>query len=304
MVNDFDKLLFSFGKLFLSFRNMAVWTDYISKSEQEIWSYLTVIVSWIIYWILTEILERKCGFAPQIFIADKLTQLAKRIEDHTTHTTHATKSNGNKSIELCMVDAVSANQFDENENENENAKNEVENSSTVNSVRNNSPPIAKIKSRPNIQTGKSHEMPFRITKSLDADGKYRTTVRVSVNIIKCLWILTLNLTCWIFTFITPEFWYQHIWVQDHDTVYYLPLRFTYALLGSFYVWELNVNRYGRLSWSVVAHHLMATYVVSSTIIFGTFTPMASMYGLFGVSFTFPGVFAFTIRTCLLLLFFC
>ena len=66
-------------------------------------------------------------------------------------------------------------------------------------------------------------------------------------------------------------------------------------MTGYYLWELNSVRYGRLSWSVVAHHLVASFVTSRIILFDAFSSMATVYGLFGVGFTWCIDVSFLLR---------
>ena len=51
------------------------WEDLKDIEHEEQSSYGTIVVMWFIIWIMTEILERECGMEPQIFVADKISQL-------------------------------------------------------------------------------------------------------------------------------------------------------------------------------------------------------------------------------------
>jgi len=149
---------------------------------------------------------------------------------------------------------------------------------------------ASLKSNPL----RSLEMNNRLTKSLNVNGGYRIQVRGSVYFVKTLYTLSLFVCCTAMIGAYPQWFVDHFISMKAESVYFAPYLHVSASLVAFYSWETVANRYGKLSWSVIAHHWV-TAAVALSILLGRYTPFATWYGYTLVAMSFPDFFMLGFR---------
>lgn len=66
----------------------------------------------------------------------------------------------------------------------------------------------------------------------------------------------------------------------------MPYQHLSACTIGYYLFELAANRYGRLAWSIVVHHLL-TIAACVQILFGVYSPFGSWYAFTLISMVFP-----------------
>merc|ERR1719491_946887 len=133
----------------------------------------------------------------------------------------------------------------------------------------------------------------RLTKSLY--GSYRMQTRGAVYYIRFLWSGSLfvgTLVLWIF--VQDEWFVDHFVRLEADTTYFVPYQHVCACIIGFYLFDLAANRYGRLSWSIIVHHLL-TIAACTQILFGVYNPFATWYGFTIIVMTFPVDLALAVR---------
>eukprot|EP01083_Nonionella_stella_P076697 209126_1 len=135
----------------------------------------------------------------------------------------------------------------------------------------------------------------RMTKSLDAKGKFRIQIRGTIYFIKTVWIVWINLFSTI-AFIAGGDWFPNhfIWLKS-SSMNYWPFQHVTASIVVFYPWEIAANRYGKLDWSTIIHHYVAS-LAALWLLLGRYNPYATWYGYSGISLSWPVFFALGWRT--------
>eukprot|EP01084_Bolivina_argentea_P021329 39622_1 len=154
-------------------------------------------------------------------------------------------------------------------------------------------PLIKKSSEINATTNEPAEqmtkyvMNKRMSKTLDLYGNYRIVPRGSIQYVKG--ILCLFTFVWLtilFAKNNGKFFidhFIHLSVQSVNNKMYLSLTSVYI---GFYMWELISDRYGKLHWSVLAHHVMSIFSLTFVLL-GYYNPFATWYGYTGVTLCFP-----------------
>ena len=93
----------------------------------------------------------------------------------------------------------------------------------------------------------------------------------------------------------PIWFKRHFYDFDKTTVNNTLYQCICGTLFGFYVWELSLNKYGRLETSIVIHH-WATIIAAISILLGAYIPWATWFGMTGVQLQIPSMLAFGFRT--------
>eukprot|EP01084_Bolivina_argentea_P021330 39623_1 len=156
-------------------------------------------------------------------------------------------------------------------------------------------PLIKKSSEINATTNEPAEqmtkyvMNKRMSKTLDLYGNYRIVPRGSIQYVKG--ILCLFTFVWLtilFAKNNGKFFidhFIHLSVQSANNKMYLV---AVSLYIGWYMFEIISNRYGKLYWSVVSHHVMSIFALT-VVLLGYYNPFAPWYGYSGVAlfFVFP-----------------
>lgn len=132
----------------------------------------------------------------------------------------------------------------------------------------------------------------RMTRTLDKDANFRIQIRGSVYFIKFMWQFTLILIAIAVLMTQPSWYAQHFYQLKAETVNHPLYQITVSSVPSVYLIELCVNRYAKLSWPMILHHVMSvTY--SGLVMSGMYSPVCSWFGLIGIAI-FPCAVSFAL----------
>eukprot|EP01084_Bolivina_argentea_P142699 250666_1 len=140
------------------------------------------------------------------------------------------------------------------------------------------------------------ETNIRLTKSHDHYGKYRIQTRGAVFFIKFIWCNAIFIMC-MYMFTYPGWFYDHFIMMDSTTINFTMYRHMAASVIGCYSWELSSNRYKKLNYSVIIHHILSIIVLVFTFR-GFYSPFLTWYGFCGVAVISPVHIAFTLRSTL------
>jgi len=133
-----------------------------------------------------------------------------------------------------------------------------------------------------------------MTKSLDFRGRFRIQIRGSIFFVKMYFCFITSVIFIVICVANPGWFvdhFIHLYAPSKDFLPYLHL--VTSIFG-YYAWEVSANRYGKLAWSVLAHHWV-TAMMACLILLGTYCPFATWYAVFGVGLTFPIFFTLGFR---------
>ena len=277
------------------------WRDYLAGPNDNDMVYLIFVCSQFFWYAFLELLEKKLGMEPQIYSSSKINKLVKIIEkkynnnkfdNDTKSLGDITINDGNESNDDLSISKpslpvppleqvqttsvsnisvpiskapvepqlksgiVSAEMVDESiQNRQKSFLEKVDNEDNM----------MRALSAEHIQKrlhNDSHVMPKRLTKSLDNKGRYRVSIRKSVQVIKFTWCFILNVFIIVIMFLYPDWWYRHCWVLDKDTSTFIFMRIPFIYLVAYYLFELAINRYAKIDTSMLAHHITAIIAVT------------------------------------------
>eukprot|EP01083_Nonionella_stella_P280013 952369_1 len=136
---------------------------------------------------------------------------------------------------------------------------------------------------------------IRMTKSLDKKkGKFRMQVRGAIYFTKCGWSLIMHIVSLLVFILNGKWFMDHFIYLDAETVSLSAYQHISVSILVFYPWEVAANRYGKLEWSTIAHHFVAS-LAALAILLGRYTPYATWYGFAGISMGYPLLFALGFR---------
>eukprot|EP01084_Bolivina_argentea_P021331 39624_1 len=134
---------------------------------------------------------------------------------------------------------------------------------------------------------KKFVMNKRMTKQLDLYGHYRIVSRGSIQYVKGIVCIFFFVWCTIlFGKNNGEFFmdhFIHLSPESANNKMYLTIAAWYI---GFYAWETISDRYGKLHWSVLGHHVMSVFALTFVLL-GYYNPFATWYGYIGVTLYFP-----------------
>ena len=101
--------------------------------------------------------------------------------------------------------------------------------------------------------------------------------------------------CLSMAYFNPLWFKRHFYDFDSSTVNYTLYQCVCGSLFGLYVWELSLNKYGKIESSIIVHH-WATIVAALSILLGSYIPWATWFGMTGVQLQIPSMLAFGFRT--------
>ena len=135
---------------------------------------------------------------------------------------------------------------------------------------------------------------LRLTRQLDQTGRFRLQARGSVQFVKSTYLFLGLIYATTLCIRIPKAAYAFWWCFVPETNYYIEFRCLSTAIAAFYLWELAADRYGKLNWSLIAHHTVSAGF-GAAIALGYYNPMCVWYAYVGVFCTFPVIVALAIR---------
>eukprot|EP01084_Bolivina_argentea_P058935 107573_1 len=102
---------------------------------------------------------------------------------------------------------------------------------------------------------------------------------------------------WTYLFVANDckFFIDHFIYFNQESVHNPLLKITCASFAGFYLWELCADKWGKLQWSTLCHHIV-NIIVAIFVVFGVYNPFAIWYGYMGVACCFPMAFSMGFRS--------
>eukprot|EP01084_Bolivina_argentea_P058936 107574_1 len=84
---------------------------------------------------------------------------------------------------------------------------------------------------------------------------------------------------WTYLFVANDckFFIDHFIYFNQESVHNPLLKITCASFAGFYLWELCADKWGKLQWSTLCHHIV-NIIVAIFVVFGVYNPFAIWYG--------------------------
>ena len=135
----------------------------------------------------------------------------------------------------------------------------------------------------------------QMTRSLDLHNVYRITGRGSVWLVKGIWAACIFMPAlWCCLKDGGSLFVAHFIKMDPDSSNDLLMLHVIASTTAFYTWEVLVDRYGRIKWSALLHHI-CTVLAALLVLLGRYNPFATWFGITGVYAQFPVMVAISFR---------
>ena len=188
---------------------------------------VTIFFTLFLCWMVEEILQRQFKITPKIRGRDSI------IDAVLSHDTQLTLANKEKIKAQRNLSLINSTRVDINSDTNTGNNNYDEKISMI----------------------------FRLTHSLDHDGYYRMEQRASVYIVKAIWCVLLTTLSTVVAVTDFDWFIKHYIKLDASSVDYMPYRVASSTILAYYAWEMNINKKGRLDWSVIVHHWLTRYFI-------------------------------------------
>ena len=127
----------------------------------------------------------------------------------------------------------------------------------------------------------------QMTRPLDLHNVYRITGRGSVWLVKGIWAACMFVPAmWCCLKDSGSLFVAHFIKMDPDSSNDLLMLHVIASTTAYYTWEVLVDRYGRIKWSALLHHI-CTVLAALLVLLGRYNPFATWFGITGIYGPFP-----------------
>eukprot|EP01084_Bolivina_argentea_P243830 408661_1 len=231
-----------------------------------------IVGSIFIWWGLHLCLEKYCNMSVLI----RRTASLQEIQSHLDSVAHREKKKKETHEHLeSIIMEMGKKALEDTKNDESKIQNEKKNETNSDT---NDTNVNKLK-----HVG-SKNILMKLTKSLDADNRFRIRTRGSMFFVKVLFRFLLFMMGLLGALIKLSFIKAHFWDLDHCTTYLPYLQYAASLILSFYCWECGMlAMYHKVKAEVYAHH-WCTIIAASNIIYGLYSPLATLYGILIISF--------------------